>query len=196
MNQADPPRTRPLSDVARRALTEVASQLEGREEATRGLCARSEIRHTKHGKLGPDREPKQTEERLGDPEAQTEEHDLLPLLTSPDYERQELPSSHPNELRVRATQRGGSAGKNEGSPGADLTLTREPAQLVRAALHPPAFAGLVRLVLAGAETEMRFDYVNGVPMPVEVRVRMRSRGIGRFRLDQETVMTVRYEPCA
>ena len=34
-----------------------------------------------------------------------------------------------------------------------------------------------------------------MPLVTEMHMRMRSRGIGRLRLDHETAMTVRYEPC-
>lgn len=185
---------RPLSSTARRVLTEVIVQLERYDEAVLGLCARSEVHHTKHGKLGPDEESEQTEERLDAPDSQMQ-NDMLPLLTGSAYEREELPSSHPNELRIRVTS-DGIVASNEGEiEGADLMFTLMPARLVQAVLHPPTFSGIVGLMIEQISTEVLFGYINGVPLPVKTTMRMRSRGVGSFRIDQETVATIRYEPC-
>lgn len=162
----------------------------------RGLCAKGEVSHTKHGTFGPAQEPEQIGERLDDPEGQLKQHDFLPLLTGLEYERHELPSSHTNELRVRAKRREAAANDQREMSGADLSFKKEPAELVQAVLHPPNFTGVVGLMFDSANTELLFGYVNGVPLPVKMQMRMRSRGIGRFRLDQETIVTVRYEPCA
>lgn len=187
---------RPLSATARRVLDEVAAQLEQYATAVRGLCAHGEVRHTKRGAFGPDQEPERIEERLDASEESTTQDDFLPLLTGADYERHELPASSPNELSVRVVRREGAAGAGEEIDGADLMLTKEPARLVRARLHPPAFSGVAAWLIDTVESDTLFGYVNGVPLPVKISMRMWSRGIGRFRIDQETVITVRYEPCA
>jgi hypothetical protein len=186
---------RPLSSTARRVLTEVIVQLERYDEGILGLCARSEVHHKKYGKLGsgPD-EVEHIEERLDAPDSQMQ-NDMLPLLIDSAYEREELPSSHPNELRIRVTS-GGIVASNEGEiEGADLMFTLMPARLVQAVLHPPTFSGIVGLMIEQISTEVLFGYINGVPLPVKTTMRMRSRGVGSFRIDQETVATIHYEPC-
>lgn len=192
MNQTDT--IRPLSSDACRVLAAVASQLERYDQAIRGLCVKGEVSHTKHGKFGPDEEPVQIEERLDEPGGRMEQHDVLPLLIGSEYARRELPPSHANELRVRVS-REASVGESEDVQGADLMFKKEPAELVQAILHPPEFSGVVGFLLEATDTEILFSYVNGVPLPVKMKMRMRSRGIGRFRFDQETIISVRHEPC-
>ncbi len=192
MNQSEV--TQPLGSTAQRVLAEVVAQLERYGEAVQGLCARGEVRHTKHGKWGPDEQPEQIDERLDTPEA--EQPDILPLLADPAYDREELPTSHPNEVRIRATRSSVQSSETDEPPGADLMFTKEPPRLVQAMLHPPAFSGIARLFVDVIETEVLFGYINGVPLPVKTRMRMRSKGVGRFRVDQETVATVRFEPCS
>jgi hypothetical protein len=187
---------RPLSPSARRVLDEVAAQLEQYATAVRGLCAHGEVRHTKHGAFGPEQEPERIEERLDASEEATTQNDFLPLLTGTAYERVELPASSPNELSVRAVRREDAVSAGDEIAGADLMFTKEPARLVQALLHPPAFAGIAGLLIETVESATLFGYVNGVPLPVKISMRMWSRGIGRFRIDQETVIIVRYEPCA
>ena len=195
MNQQNS--ARPLSSTTRHVLTEVIAQLEQYDEAVLGLCARSEVHHTKHGKLGPgpDEELEQIEERLDAPDSQMQ-NDILPLLADSAYEREELPTSQSNELRVRVRSDSGVVHNEGGVEGADLMFTRMPARLIQAVLHPPTFSGVVGLMIEQISTEVLFGYINGVPLPVKTTMRMRSRGVGSFRIDQETVATIRYEPCS
>lgn len=187
---------RPLSAGARRVLTAVASQLARHDEAVQGLCANGQVIHTKHGRFGPDEPPEQIEERLDDPEGQMKHYDFLPLFTGSAFERFELPSSHPNELRVRAQRRTTAASDTMEMAGADFTFKNQSAELVHAILHPPNLRGVVGFMFDSAHAELLFSYVNGVPLPVRMEMRTRSRGIGRFRLDQESIVTVRYVPCS
>ncbi|MEM1041481.1 MAG: hypothetical protein AAGI91_02525 [Bacteroidota bacterium] len=196
MSMTQPGADASLSSEARRVLGEVTAQLACYDEAVRGLCATSTVRHTNHGTFRtlPDEGPEQIEERIDTPEAQIQ-NDMLPLIAGSSYEREELPASHANELSIRVTSWASVPDDGGEIEGADLMFTREPAQLVQAILHPPAFSGIVGFMVEHISNEVLFGYVNGVPLPVKTRTRMRSRGIGRFRIDQESSATIRYEPC-
>lgn len=183
-----------LSADAERVVAEVLAQLERQSEAMRGLCAVSTTTHRQHGRFTLEEEgTHETAERLDRPDEETESEDFLALLSGDEYERREIQSTRHGEICIRAVRGEDATTSEEEMTGADLVFQRSPARLLRASIHPPKFSGLIGMLFSGAETEVRFKQVNGVPMPSETHVRMRSRGIGTFRLDQETKSTVQYE---
>ena len=184
----------PLSDDTFRALDEIAAQSARYEEVLCGMCVRVETVRTKLGRFGPEGTREVIEEPIGGGEEPDELGDFRPLLTGPDYDRTELPAPDGATRLVRALQRGASSGDEE-FIGADFVLSLSPPRLLRAALHPPRIRGLARWLVNPPETVLRFEQVNGVPVPVEARMRLQSRGIGTFRFDQEIVTTMSYAPC-
>ncbi len=183
-----------LSGGARQIIAEVVAQFERRQEAVRGVCAVSESKQIKHGAFGPASSVEKGEQRLDDPEANAEEEDLLPMLSGDEFKRHELPSHQSNELRVRAVRLKPSEAEAE-VPGADFTFQKDPAELKSVIVHSPELSGLAGFLMEPVESEITFEQVNGIPLTSEMRMRMRSRGIGRFRFDQEIVITARYKPC-
>ena len=185
------PDARPLSDDTQRALAEIARQLEGYAEALRGLCVRGETVQTKRGRFGPPSSREAIDEPVGDLGEDSEMQDFVPLLTGEDYERTEARLSDGSRaVRIVPTEP-----HDMEIEGVDLVIEVAPPRLVRASLHPPRLPRLAGWLVQEPVTEMRFEQVRGVPMVREMTMRMRTRGIGRFRLDHETVTAVRYEPC-
>ena len=113
-------------------------------------------------------------------------------MSGDEFKRHELPSHQSNELRVRAVRLKPSEAE---VPGADFTFQKDPAELKSVVVHSPELSGLAGFLMEPVESEITFEQVNGIPLTSEMRMRMRSRGFGRFRMDQEVVLTARYEPC-
>lgn len=181
-----------LAADTRRALAHIARQLEGYEDALRGLCIRGESVQTRHGRFGPPSSREAIDQRVDELETVTNEvQDLLPFLDGEGFERTEATlSDGTRAVRVIPT------GPTEGEiVGADFVVQTEPPRLLRASLHPPRLPRLAGWLVDTLTTELAFETVRGVPLVTEMHMRMRSRGIGRLRLDHETAMTVRYEPC-
>ena len=190
------PDARPLSDDTRRALAEIARQLGGYAEALRGLCVRGETVQTKRGHFGPPSSREDIDEPVGDLGDDSEMQDFVPLLTGDGYERTEARLSDGSRaVRVVPTGPRGMEPHAVEMEGVDLVIEVAPPRLVRASLHPPRLPRLAGWLVQEPVTEMRFEQVRGVPMVREMTMRMRTRGVGRFRLDHETVTAVRYEPC-
>ena len=183
-----------LSSAARQVIAEVVAQFERRQEAVQGMCAISESKQIKHGAFGPASSVKKGEQRLDAPESNAEEEDLLPMLSGDEFKRHELPSHQSNELRVRALRIKPPEAEAE-VPGADFTFQKDPAELKSVIVHSPELSGLAGFLMEPVESKITFEQVNGTPLTSEMRMRMRSRGFGRFRLDQEIVLTARYESC-
>lgn len=107
---------------------------------------------------------------------------------------------HANELRVRVTGTRKEGDLEDGGileggdiTGADFLFRCEPAQLVAIQLHTPISMRFMRFFIERVEMEVQFGYVLEAPLPIKARARLRSRGIGRFRIDQETVAVIDYE---
>lgn len=183
----------PLADDTRRALAQIARQIEGYTAALRGLCIRGETVQTRHGRVGPESSREPVDQRADDLDDATHEiTELIPFLVGEEgYERTEAVLSDGS----RAVRVVSLAPSENGIQGADFVVETAPPRLVRASVHPPRLPRLAGWLLQEVSTEMRFEQVRDVPMPVEMVMRMRSRGIGRWRLDHETLTTVRYEPC-
>ena len=147
---------------------------------------------TQRGRFGPPSSREDIDETLDGLAEDHEMQDFIPLLTDEGYERTEARLSDGSRaVRIVPTEP-----HELGMDGVDVVVETTPPRLVRASLHPPPLPRLAGWLVQEPVTEMRFEQVRGVPMAVEMRMRMRTRGIGRFRLDHETVTTVRYEPCA
>lgn len=175
-------------------VAEIVSQLERRGEALKGYCGVSEMRQIKHGAFGPASHTNQSEQRLDDLDGRTDDDDLLPLLREDGYGLSEVPSNTSNRLFIRAAEHASSGVANEVA-GADFVFQKSPARLVSAALHLPQFSGMAGILMKTTRSELTFDYVNGVPVANQMRLRVTSRGVGRYRLDQEIITTLRYRLC-
>jgi hypothetical protein len=205
--------TMKLSQNAQEVLAEVAVQCQRGDEYLHTLGTKIEVKHTKYALIGLPSEPEATltEQGMIGPFGGLEKQgqissverfsaDLLPLLAGRDYDRQELPSIHAGELRVRVTRNRGEGdsgdyGILDGSDikGVDFLFFRKPVQLVQVQLHPPILPHFMRFFIERVEMEIQFGYVLEVPLPVKARVRIRSRGMGRLRIDQERVTVITYE---
>jgi hypothetical protein len=184
------PTDQTLSAAAAAVLAEVAAQIRRVPDVAADLCVVSEARSVKRGRIGPASGEQRHEYRLADMDEDEFDMDILPLLEADGYSRTELPAPSPDALLVDVTRTGA-----EGPAGGVLLFTREPARLVKASLHPPQFKRLLRLLVVRVESEVLYGYVRGVPLPVKSTMRFETRGIGRFRIDQEHQMTARYVDC-
>lgn len=181
----------PLRPTTRAVLAEVAAQLRRVPDVLRDLRAFSEVHQVKHGLLGPASSSQITEEDPAAPDAETPDRDLIAMLSGDEYERTELPATEASVVRVRAVRRGGH--EVEGAaPGADVTLQTDPPRLLSVSALPPQLPGLMGWFIASTENELRFEYLDGVPLLQSMDTRVRSRGIGVLRLDQEIRMTAHY----
>lgn len=184
-----------MTREAQAVLQEVAAQVGRIGEVVDGLCIHSEMKSTRHGRIGPADSSGQNEVRMAEMDPAEFELDILPLLVGDGYSRTELAAPSPEALLVDV-ERSGSGGSDGSPAGGVLLFTRDPARLVKASIHPPPAKRLLRLLLDRIETEVFYGYVRGVPLPVKSTMRFRTRGVGRLRIDQESVMTARYEECA
>ena len=184
-----PPDARPLSAEARRVLALVAAHAARAPEVLAGLEAEVETTTVQHGRFGPDAGGDTSGEVSGDGPAGTNE--FASFLDGPGVERLERPAERPGEIRVWTRSEA-----PEGDMLAEVEFVFAGERLVRASMEAQ-MPGIARLAMATPPTgDLTFDTVDGVPLVTEARMRMRSRGVGRFRLDMETVTTVRYTPRA